>query len=121
MHNALQMLLLAAVLAAATPPPTPLERMAAAMLPAEKMHEIAGFFGPVAKKYRPVFERFGAEYRAAPEKLKIVAKYIPDAQRAIAMARSMRVPAKYEKEKAEYIRIFETILYSARLAVKLGS
>ena len=117
-------LLLAALLAAThsqTPSQTPLERMATAMLPAEKMHNIAGFFGPVAKKYKPVFERFGAEYQSAPEKLKIVAKYLPDAEKALAMARQMRVPAKYEKEKAEYIRIVEALLYSAKLAVKIGT
>ena len=114
-------LLLAALLAATPSQPTPLERMATAMLPAEKMHEIAGFFGPVAKKYRPVFERFSAEYQSAPEKLKIVAKYLPEAKKALAMARQMRVPAKYEKEKAEYIRIFEALLYSAKIAVRLGA
>ena len=112
--------LLLAALLAATPSPPPLERMATAMLPAEKMHEIAGFFGPVAKKYKPVLERFGTEYKAAPEKLKIVAKYLPEAEGALAMAKRMRVPAKYEKEKAEYIRIFEAIMYSAKIAVRLG-
>ena len=113
--------LLLAALLAATPSQTPLERMATAMLPAEKMHHIAGFFGPVAKKYKPVFERFSAEYQAAPEKLAVVAKYLPDAEKALAMARQMRVPAKYEKEKAEYIRIFEALLYSAKIAARLGS
>ena len=114
-------LVIAALLATAAPAPTPLERMATAMLPAEKMHEIAGFFGPVAKKYRPVFEKFGAEYKSAPEKLKVVAKYLPEAQKALAMARHMRIPAKSEREKAEYIRIFEALLYSAKIAVRLGS
>ena len=114
-------LVIAALLATAAPAPTPLERMATAMLPAEKMHEIAGFFGPVAKKYKPVLEKFGAEYKSAPEKLKVVAKYLPEAQKALSMAKRMRVPTKYEKEKAEYIRIFEALLYSAKIAIRLGS
>ena len=110
-------LLLAALLAVSTPS---LEQLAERLFPAERMNRAAGFFGPVVKKYQPVFDRFGAEYAAAPNKLAVVAKYMPEADRAMAAARRMRVPAKYEQEKAEYLRLFQTLLTSAKLAVRLG-
>ena len=110
-------LLLAALLAVSTPP---IEQLAERLFPAERMNRAAGFFGPVVKRYQPVFERFGAEYAASPEKMAVVAKYLPEADRALAAARSMKVPAKYEQEKAEYIRLFQTLLTSAKLAVRLG-
>ena len=109
--------LFAALLAVSTPP---IEQLAERLFPAERMNRAAGFFGPVVKKYQPVFERFGEEYAAAPDKLAVVAKYLPDADRAMAAARRMKVPAKYEQEKTEYLRLFQTLLTSAKLAVRLG-
>ena len=67
-----------------------------------------------------LIDNFVAEYAAAPSKLSIVAKYLPEADRAIAAARRMKILAKYEKEKAEYIRLFQTLITSAKVAVKLG-
>lgn len=110
-------ILLAALLAVSMPP---LEQLAERILPAEKFDQMAGFFGPVVKQYQPVFDRFVAEYEATPNKMTIVAKYLPDAERALGAARRMRVPTKYENEKAEYLRLFQTLLTSAKVAVKLS-
>ena len=110
-------LLLAAFLAVSVPP---LEQFAERILPAEKFDRAAGFFGPVTKKYQPVFDRFVAEYEATPNKMSIVAKYLPHAERALAAARQMKIPPKYEKEKAEYLRLFQALLASAKVAVKLS-
>ena len=110
-------LLLAVMLAVSTPP---IEQLAERLFPAERMHRAAGFFGPVVKRYQPVFDRFGEEYAAAPDKMAVVAKYLPEADQAMAAARRMKVPAKYEQEKAEYLRLFQTLLTSAKLAVRLG-
>ena len=109
-----------------TPPKTvayddsPLGLLAGRLFPAEKLDHIEGFFAPVVKRYQPVFDGFVAEYASAPNKLAVVAKYLPEADRALAAARRMKVPAKYEKEKAEYIRLFGVLLSSARVAVKLS-
>ena len=110
-------LLLAVLLAVSTPP---LEQLAERLLPAEKFDQMAGFFGPVVKRYQPVFDKFVAEYESTPDKMAIVAKYLPEAEKALAAARRMKIPAKYEKEKAEYIRLLQTLLVSAKLAVKLS-
>ena len=98
----------------------PVEQMVSSLLPQEKLDRAAGFFGPVTKKYMPMFESFGAEYEAANEKLPVIAKYLPQAEKALAEARKMRVPPRYETEKAQYIRLFEMILSSARLSVRLA-
>jgi len=110
-------LLLAALLAVSTPS---LEQLAERLFPAETIDRAAGFFGPVVKRYKPVFDKFSAEYAAAPDKMSIVAKYMPEADKALAAARRMRIPARYEKEKSEYIRLCQTLLVSAKLAVKLS-
>lgn len=110
-------LLLAALLAVSTPP---LEQLAERLFPAEKLDRAAGFFAPVVKRYQPVFDRFGAEYAASPDKLAVVAKYLPEAERALEAARRMKIPAKYEKEKADYIRLFDMLLASARLTARLS-
>ena len=110
-------LVLAALLAVSTPP---LEQLAERLFPAERLDRAAGFFGPVVKKYQPVFDRFLAEYNAAPDKMAVVAKYMPEADKAMAAARRMKIPAKYEKEKWEYIRLCQTLLVSAKMAVKLS-
>ena len=108
---------LAALLAVSTPS---LDQLAERLFPAETLDRAAGFFGPVVKKYQPVFDKFVAEYKAAPDKMAIVAKYMPEADKAMAAARRMKIPAKYEKEKWEYIRLCQTLLVSAKLAVKLS-
>ena len=99
---------------------SPLGILAGRLFPAEKLYHVEGFFAPVVKRYQPVFDSFVAEYAASQNKLSIVAKYLPDADRALAAARRMKIPAKYEKEKAEYIRLFQTLITSAKVAVKLG-
>ncbi len=66
-----------------------LEQLAYAMLPEEKLNRAMGFFGPVTKKYLPVFNQFQREYNAAEKKLPVIAKYAPQAE--------------YEAEKAEYL------------------
>ena len=98
----------------------PVEQMVTAMLPQEKLDAAAGFFAPVTKRYMPVFQQFGAEYEAAPNKLPVIAKYLPRAESALAEARRMQVPPRFEQEKAQYIRLFDMVLASARLSVRLA-
>ena len=98
----------------------PVEQMFSSMLPQEKLDAAAGFFGPVSKKYMPVFERFGAEYEAASDKLPVIARYLPQAEKAFEEAKRMRVPPRFEAEKAQYIRLFGMVLSSARLSVRLA-
>lgn len=98
-----------------------LEQMAYVMLPEEKMDRMMGFFGPVTKKYLPVFNQFQQEYVAAAQKLPVIVKYVPQAENAIADARVMKVPAKYEAEKAEYINMTESFLLMLKMSLKLGS
>lgn len=98
----------------------PVEQMFSSLLPQERLNEAAGFFGPVTKRYMPVFESFGAEYEAAPEKLPVIAKYLPQAEKAFEEAKRMRVPPRFEAEKAQYIRLFGMVLSSARLSVRLA-
>ncbi|MBQ6327538.1 MAG: hypothetical protein IJI35_00860, partial [Kiritimatiellae bacterium] len=78
------------------------------------------FFGPVTKRYMPVFERFGAEYEASSDKMTVIAKYLPQAEAALAEAKKMRVPPRFEAEKAKYIRLFDMVMASARLSVRLS-
>ena len=94
-----------------------LEQAALTMLPTNQLHEAMGFFGPVTKKYMPVFRAFNDEYLAAEEKMPVVAKYLPKANAAFAEAQKMRVPAKYEARKAEYLRMFKAFLVVTRLTV----
>jgi len=96
------------------------ERLAQAMLPQEKLNRAMGFFGPVTKKYLPVFNAFNAEYLASQNKMAVVKKYLPKADAALAEAKAMKVPAKYEAEKAEYVQMAESFLMMAKLTVRLG-
>ena len=110
-------ILAAALLFSAVPP---MERLATALFPPEKFDHIAGFFGPVTKRYLPTFEQFNEEYLAAKDKLPVVKKYLPQAEKALDEARKMRVPPRYEAEKAKYIKSFEMLLASAKLSLKFA-
>jgi len=98
----------------------PVEQLAMSLLPTNVLNEAAGFFGPVTKRYMPVFERFGAEYEASSDKMTVIAKYLPQAEAALAEAKKMRVPPRFEAEKAKYIRLFDVVMASARLSVRLS-
>ncbi|MBQ3341933.1 MAG: hypothetical protein IJG84_08585 [Kiritimatiellae bacterium] len=98
----------------------PVEQLAMSLLPTNVLNEAAGFFGPVTKRYMPVFERFGAEYEASPDKMTVIAKYLPQAEAALAEAKNMRVSPRFEAEKAKYIRLFDVVMASARLSVRLS-
>ena len=98
----------------------PLERLAMSLFPPERVDHVVGFFAPVAKRYMPTFEKFNEEYLAAKDKLPVVRKYLPQAESALAEARKMRVPPRYEAEKARYIKMLEALLASAKLSVKLA-
>ena len=86
------------------------ERLAEKMLPQKEMNEMLGFFGPVSKKYLPVFKQFNTEYLDGTNKLATVKKYLPQANAALAEAKAMKVPARYEAKKADYIAKLETFL-----------
>jgi len=96
------------------------EQLAKAMLPQEKMNRAMGFFGPVTKKYLPVFNAFNREYQASANKIAVVKKYLPKADAALSEAKVMKTPAKYEAEKAEYIQMGEAFLMMTKLTVRLG-
>ena len=96
------------------------EQLAMSLLPTNVLNEAAGFFGPVTKRYMPVFEKFGAEYEASSDKIAVIAKYLPQAESALAEAKKMRVPPRFESEKAKYIRLFDVVMASARLSVRLS-
>ena len=113
----MKILLAAALLFSAVPS---VERMATTLFPPEKFNHIAGFFGPVTKRYLPTFEKFNDEYLAATDKLAVVKKYLPEAEKALEEARRMRVPPRYEAEKAQYIRMFEMLLSSAKLSLRVA-
>jgi len=99
--------------------PTLAERALEALVPTNMVNEAAGFFGPVAKKYMPQFEAFEREYMVSSDKFAVVEKFLPVAADALADARKMRVPPRYEKKKAEYIKFFESAYAAANLTVKL--
>ena len=114
-------LLIALLFAASSAFPEPsVERLARSLFPPEKMNEIAGFFGPVTKRYMPVIEKFGAEYEASNDKVGVIAKYLPQAEKALAEAKKMKVPPRFKAEKENYIRLFDVVMTSARLAVHLS-
>lgn len=96
------------------------EQLAMSLLPTNVLNEAAGFFGPVTKRYMPVFEKFGAEYEASSDKMAVIAKYLPQAESALAEAKKMKVPPRFESEKAKYIRLFDVVMASARLSVRLS-
>ena len=94
-----------------------------ARLPQDRLYRAAGFFGPVVKKYQPVLLAFQREYEAArtsSAKAAVIVKYAPKVDAALADAKAMRVPRRFEKEKADYIRIAEVFAFSLRSLVRLG-
>ena len=95
------------------------ERALEALVPVDMANEAAGFFGPVAKKYMPQFEAFEREYMVSSNKIAVVEKFLPVAADALSDARKMRVPPRYEKKKAEYIKFFESAYAAAKFTVEL--
>lgn len=118
-----------AVIAAGTPSAAPaqtpkstgfaarIESLAESMLPKERVDRMMGFFAPVVKKYMPTFQRFNTEYLAADKKIPVIEKYLPEADKAVAEAKAMKVPAKYEAEKAQYIGEVESFLNMTRMSM----
>lgn len=100
--------------------PSALDKLCGRLLPPEKVNAAVGFFAPVAKKYMPDFRRFSKAYETSTNKTAVVARYLPTADRALAEARVMRVPKKYEQEKAKYLQLFEAALVTARMYVKIA-
>lgn len=90
-----------------------------ALVPDEKAYAAAGFFGPVTKKYLPKFQAFSNEFETSTNRLALIARYLPVAEKALAEARVMRVPPKYEAEKANYLRFFDAALISAKTLLRL--
>lgn len=97
-----------------------MEQLAMRMLPQEKFDRALGFFGPVTKKYMPVFQRFNETYLASSNKMAVVRQYLPQARSAVDEAKAMKIPAKYEQEKAEYIRMAEAFLTVMNLTARFG-
>ena len=59
-----------------------IEQLAERMMPKEKLNRALGFFGPITKKYLPVFNRFNGEYLTGTNKIATVKKYLPKADAA---------------------------------------
>ena len=93
------------------------EQAVMAMLPTNAVNEAAGFFGPVTKKYLPVFEKFTAEYQSATNKFAVVEQYLPKAKAAYAEAKAMKIPEKYAAKKEEYLKMFDRFLSAVDMAV----
>ena len=93
------------------------EQAVLSMLPTNAVNEAAGFFGPVTKKYLPVFEKFQAEYQSATNKFAVVEQYLPKAKAAYAEAKAMKIPEKYAAKKAEYLKMFDKFLSAVDVAV----
>lgn len=96
------------------------EQMAMAMLPEERLNRMIGFFGPVSKKYMPVFQQFSSEYAVSSNKMALIERYMPKAESALTEAKAMKVPTKYESEKAGYINQVESLLTAVRFSIKLS-
>ena len=96
------------------------EALAEKMLPQKEVDEMMGFFGPVTKKYLPVFKSFNTEYLSGTNKLATVRKYLPQADAALAEARAMRIPPKYETQKATYLKRLETFLTVVKFTARFG-
>jgi len=96
------------------------EQLAMQMLPTNELRQALGFFGPVTKKYMPTFQQFNAEYLTAQEKLPVVAKYLPKAESAYKEAQAMKVPARYEAKKEEYLKMFGGFLTAIRVMTMFG-
>ena len=67
----------------------------------------------------PQFEAFEREYMASSDKFAVVERFLPVAADALADARKMRVPPRYEKKKAEYIKFFDSAYAAANLTIRL--
>jgi hypothetical protein len=112
--------------AAPAPRPTAEARVAAAAealmarFPQEQLNRAAGFFGPVVKKYLPTVKAFHREYAAATDRMAVIARYAPALDAALADARKMKVPPRYEKEKADYLRLAEAFVFSLKALVAMG-
>lgn len=98
-----------------------LEQMVQAMVPQEKLDKMAGFFAPVVKNHMQDFNQFQGEYQSATQKLPVLMKYLPKAESALAEAKEMKVPDRYEAEKAEYIGEVEALLTMTKMSVKLAN
>ena len=96
------------------------EALAEKMLPQKEVDEMMGFFGPVTKKYLPVFKSFNTEYLSGTNKLATVRKYLPKADAALAEARAMRIPPKYETQKETYLKRLETFLTVVKFTARFG-
>ena len=94
-------------------------QMAMSMMPTNELNEAAGFFGPVSKKYKPTFEKFWADFKSSKDRLAVLSDYLPKAEEAYADAKAMKVPAKYEAEKAEYIKMASAFVTMLRLSSAL--
>ena len=97
-----------------------LEQLAEKMIPQKELNEAMGFFGPVTKKYLPVFNRFNDEYLSGSNKIAVVKKYLPKADAALAEATAMKIPAKYEQQKAGYLQKARAFLTLVKLTVRFG-
>ena len=84
-------------------------------LPKEKLDAAAAFFGPVVKKYQQDLAAFQKEYESAVEKGEVISKYMPRLEAALEDAKAMSVPARFEKEKAGYIRTASSVVASLRM------
>ena len=93
------------------------EQAVLSMLPTNAVNEAAGFFGPVTKKYLPVFEKFQAEYKSATNKFAVFEQYLPKAKKAYAEAKAMKIPEKYAAKKAEYLKMFDRFISAVDVAV----
>lgn len=103
---------------------TATEAMAEALvakLPQDKLYAAAGFFAPVVKKYQPVLDAFQREYAVSSDRMAVIAKYAPKVDAALADAKAMKVPPRFEKEKADYIRLAEVFATSLRAIVRLNA
>ena len=96
------------------------EQLAVKLFPEERLNRMLGFFGPVTKKYMPVFQRFSDEYATSTNKLKLIERYMPQADAALAEGKAMKVPARYEKEKAGYVNKVEALLTAVKFSIKLS-
>ena len=97
-----------------------LEQLAEKMIPQKELNEAMGFFGPVTKKYLPVFNQFNDEYLSGSNKIAVVKKYLPKADAALAEATAMKIPAKYEQQKAGYLQKARAFLTLVKLTVRFG-
>jgi len=97
-----------------------MEQLAMQALPTNEFRQALGFFGPVTKKYMPEFQKFNAEYLAAKDKMPVVVKYLPKAEAAYAEAQAMKVPAKYEAKKEEYLKMFNGFLTAVKMTTMFG-